>query len=262
MTVYVTADEARTVHPKHRRDQREVLPLHAELYLLAHNDDTGELHINPDCLAIGLAGALLLELAFADHIVIGWLYDDFYQQWHAKPGRLTVTKSGPAGSTLLDTALATVDRTVRARPRGEHLRAWLHTFAASDLYERTQAAMVAAGLIRRTQLRRFAGLVRTETHLPVDTGYAVHARAQIRDAVAFHEGGPYRPPKSPGDLTVASGGLIAALELAEFLYQRQSSRELTEWLRYVVEQHKNPSITTVVDAVDASRGDLAVAAMR
>lgn len=260
--MYVTADEARTVHPKHRRDQREVLPLHAELYLLAHDDDTGALHVNQDCLAIGLAGALLLELAFAGHVVIGWVYDEFDRQWHAQPGRLTVCKSGPAGSTLLDTALAAVERAVRARPRGEHLRAWLHTVAASDLYERSQAAMVAAGLIRRTQLRRYAGLVRTATLLPVDVGYAVRARGQLRDAVAFHEGGTYRPPAKPDDDTVALGGLVAALELTEFLYQGQSNRELTEWLRYVVEQHQNSTITTVVQAVDAGRGDLAVAAMR
>ena len=262
MTVYVTADEARTVHPKHRRDQREILPLHAELYLLAHDDDTGALHVSQDCLAIGLAGALLLELAFADHVVIGWVYDEFDRQWQPQPGRLTVCKPGPAGSTLLDTALAAVERTVRARPRGEHLRAWLHTFSASDLYERSQAAMVAAGLIRRTQLRRYGGLVKTATHLPVDVGYAVNARGQLRDAVAFHEAGKYRPPAKPDDDTVALGGLVAALGLAEFLYQRQSTRELTEWLRYVVEQHNNPTITTVVAAVDAGRGDLAVAAMR
>lgn len=262
MTVYVTADEARTVHPKHLREQLDVLPLHAELYLLAHDDDTGNLHINLDCLAIGLAGALLLELALAGHVVIGWVYDEFDRQWHAQPGRITVCKPGPAGSTLLDAALAAVERTIRAQPRGEHLRTWLQTFAASDLYERSQAAMVAAGLIRRTQVRRWGGLVKTEILQPVDAGYAVRARGQLRDAVAYHEGGTYRPPARPGDDTVALGGLVVALELAEFLYQGQPNRELTAWLRYVIAQHDNPTITTVIEAVDAGRGDLAVAAMR
>jgi hypothetical protein len=261
MTVYVTADEARTVYPKHRREQREVLPLHAELYLLAHDDDTGELHLNPDCLAIGLAGALLLELAFTGHVVIGWAYDEFDRRWYADQGRLTVCRPGPAGSTLLDTALAAVERTIRAQPRGEHLRTWLYAFAASDLYERSRAAMVAAGLIRRTRSRRWGGLVKTETLLPVDVAYAVRARGKLRDAVAFHEGGKYLPAR-PDDDTVALGGLVAALELAEFLYQGQSNRELTEWLHYVVAQHNNPTITTVVQAVDAGRGDLAVKAMR
>ncbi len=261
MTVYATADQARPVSAKHRRAQPEALPLHAELYLLAHDDDTGKLHINPDCLALGLAGALLLELTAAGHIVVGWVYDEFDRKWSEQPGQLTVCQPGPAGGTLLDTALATVETTIRDRPRGEHLRTWLQAFAASDLYERSQAAMIAAGLIRRTQSRRWGGLLKTEYLLPVDTGYAVRARGQLRDAVAFHEGGTYQPPARPGDDTVALGGLVVALELAEFLYQGQPNDELTAWLRYVVAQHGNPTITTVIEAVDAGRGDLAVAAM-
>lgn len=261
MTVLETADKARPVSTTIRLDPKAVLPLHAELYLLAHDDDTGALLTNQQSLAIGLAGALLLELSLAERVAIGWVYNDFGREWRPEPGRLTVRRPGPAASLLLDAALAAVERTVRAQRDGDQLRTWLRSFAATDLYERVRAAMLAAGLLQRNQRRRLGGLLKTETYLPVHSGYAVRARAHIRDAVTFHtQRGRYRLP-APEDECVALCGLIAVLELADFLYDGMPTRELTEWLRYVVTEHKNPTITAVVQAVDAGRGDLAVSAM-
>jgi hypothetical protein len=261
MTTYATVDEARPVPTMPRPDPAAVLPLHAELYLLAHDDDTGKRLINEQSLAIGLAGALLLELWFARHIHIGWVYDYQKQRWRKEPGRLVVAKTGPTAGPLTDAAFAAVERTVRAEPGGDQLRAWLRGFATSDLCDRVRANMITIGLLRRTQLRRYVGLVKTETHLPVHYGYPVRARAHVRDAVAYHQ----RQGKHhcvPDDQTVALCGLIAALELAEFVYDIKSTRDLTEWLRYVVDQHDDATIHAVVTAVDAGRGDLAVAAMR
>lgn len=262
MTVFLTADEARPVSTTIRLDPKAILPLHAELYLLAHDDDTGELLINQQSLAIGLAGALLLELSLNGYVAIGYVYDDFRRQWQPQPGRLTMCQPGPVRSTLLDAAVAAVERIARTQASGNQLRAWLRSFAAADLYERTRAALVAVGLLRRTEVRRLAGLVRTETYLPVHYGYAVRARAHIKDAVTFHsQRGRYRSA-APADECVALCGLVAALELAEFLYDELPTRDLTLWLGHVVEVHKNPAIAAVVQAVDAGRGDLAVAAMR
>jgi hypothetical protein len=263
MTVFVTADKARIVPASIRLDPKAVLPLHAELYLMAHDDDTGELLINDQTLAFGLAGALLLELSLKGYVAVGYVYHDFHREWQAQPGRLTVCRSGPTGSTPLDSALATVEQLVRAQRSGDQLRAWLREFAAADLYERVRAAMVAVGLLQRSERRRLGGLVRTETHLAVHYGYAVRARAHIRDAVRYHSqhGGVRRA--APDDECVALCGLVGALELAEFLYDGSlSTRDLTQWLWHVVTKHENPSLTAVVQAVDAGRGDLAVAAMR
>jgi hypothetical protein len=208
-----------------------------------------------------LAGALLLELWFTSRIYIGWAFDYRQQQWREAPGQLMVVKPGPTANPLTDAALAAVERVVRIHAGGDQLRAWLRGFAASDLRERVQANMIMVGLLRRTQVRRYAGLVRTETYLPVHERYAVRARAHVRDAVAYQERqGRHRTP--PDDQTVALCGLTAALELAEFLYDGRSTRELTEWLRYVVDQHDEATVSAVVTAVDAGRGDLAVAAMR
>jgi hypothetical protein len=195
-------------------------------------------------------------------VYIGWALDYKQQQWREAPGRLAVVRTGPTVSPLTDAALATVEHMVRIQTGGDELRAWLRGFAAHDLCDRVRANMITVGLLRRTQVRRYVGLVRTETYLPVHERYAVRARAHVRDAVAYHER-QARHRAAPDDQTVAMCGLTAALELAEFLYDgARSTRELTEWLRYVVDEHDEATIRAVVTAVDAGRGDLAVAAMR
>lgn len=258
---------ANEVRPMTTPRHRAPLPLHAELYLLAHDDDTGKLHVNEQALAIGLAGALLLELKFAKRIEIGWTYNEFAGQWQPNPGGLFLRRPGvgepdppPTGSPLLDAALASIEQLIRAHPHDEHLRTWLGTFSANQLYHRAQASMIAASLIRRAQLRRLAGLRRTDTHLVADISYPVGARHRVGTAVTFYENPSvgYRPPD---DSCVALCGLTAALELTPFLYRNQSNSELVHWLDYVVEQRGSEAISAVVQAVDAGRGDVAVIAM-
>jgi hypothetical protein len=248
-----------------RIPSRADLPLHAEVYLLAHDDDTGRPHLNEQSLAIGLAGAVLLELVEAGHLVVGWVYDDFTARWRRRPGQLYMCRPGPAGSPLLDAALAAATRVVRAQPRGDHLRTFLHSFAANDLYERVRAAMITAGLIRHTRLRRLVGLRKIDTYLPVEVAYPTRVRARVRDAVAFHEPGQYRPLGPPDTTGVALCGLIAVLELTPFLYRAEPDRELAGMLRLVVDRYPDPTVAAtvraVVQAVDAGRGDVAVAAM-
>ena len=147
-------------------------------------------------------------------------------------------------------------------PEDNKLRLYPDARLPRDLYERVRGAMVAVGLLQRTERRRLAGLVKTETYLPVHYGYAVRARAHIRDAVMYHSQQGRIQRAAPDDECVSLCGLIAALELAEFLYDGMTTRELTRWLWHVVTKHENPAITAVVRAVDAGRGDLAVAAMR
>jgi hypothetical protein len=261
MTHYAAGGGAYTSPTKARTDLAAALPLHAQLYLLAHDDDTGKPHLNEQSLAIGLSGALLLELWLARRLYIGWVYDHTARQWQPAPGRLVIAKTNPALNPLLDSALAAVTHTVRAHPDGDQLRTWLRGFADTDVGGRVRASMIITGLLRRTQLRRMAGLVRTETYLAVHERYPARVRAHIRDAIAYHQRrGGYRP-SAPDDQTVALCGLTAALELAEFVYISLPNRELTGWLRHVVDQHDADTIPAVITAVDAARGDLAVAAM-
>ncbi|SDT12289.1 GPP34 family phosphoprotein [Actinoplanes derwentensis] len=258
MTTYATTTGK--ADPMNPSGPRSVLPLHAELYLLAHNDDTGALLINQQSLELGLAGALLLELAFAEHVAVGYDYDEFRRQWQPRPGRLTVCQSQATGNTLWDAAVATIGQTRRRDE--QQLRAWLRSFASADLYERTRAALVTAGLLQRTRRRRLAGLITADVYLPVHYGFAVRARARIRDAVAHHAQSSRYRPTPPSDESSALCGLITVLELAEFLYDAMPVDELNTWLALVAERQNHTAITAVVQAVDAGRGDLAVAAIR
>ncbi len=256
MTTYATGGGAYT-----RTRPDPALPLHAQLYLLTHDDDTGKPHLNQQSLAIGLSGALLLELWLTRHLYIGWAYDHTTRQWRPDPGRLTVARTCPTPSPLLNSALTAVEHTVRAQPDADQLRTWLRGFADTDVCDRVRANMIITGLLRRTRLRRFAGLVKTETHLPVHERYPARVRAHIRDAIAYHHRRNGYRPTAPDDQTVALCGLTAALELAEFVYTSLPNRELTGWLRHVVDRHDTDTIPAVITAVDAARGDLAVAAM-
>src|SRR5690349_21450491 len=102
-----TADKARTVHPTGPQPTVR-LPLRAELYLLAHDVDTGRPYVNEQSLAVGLAGAILLELWLAGRIAIGFSYDLIRSQWRQDPGRLTIVHADSLGDPLTDAALATI----------------------------------------------------------------------------------------------------------------------------------------------------------
>lgn len=250
--------EARTVH-RYRPDPMARLPLRAELYLIAHNDDTGEPYINTDSLAIGLAGAILLELWLSKHVAIGWTVDTLTNQWVRGPGRLTEMEVRPPGDPLSEAALAMIRHT---RHVPGQLRAWLREFAATNLYERVRANMVAVGVLERTTRRRSFGLVRTDAYLPTHHAWPVRARGRVRAVVRGYEE-PARPGRElPDDQCVGLCGLVEVLELAEFLYHPNASTgRVRRLLRYIVGQH-DPTIGEVIAAVDAGRGDLAVAAMR
>src|SRR5690242_15862032 len=122
MTMFATADKANPVPTSLRLDPRGVLPLHAELYLLAHDDDTGKVLLNQQSLELGLAGALVLELAFKECGAVGYHYDAFRCQWKRQPGRLTLCRTRPTANTLWDAALTTVEQVIRTHPGDDQLR--------------------------------------------------------------------------------------------------------------------------------------------
>jgi hypothetical protein len=254
-----TVSEAPTVHGNSPKPMAR-LPLRAELFLLAHNDDTGEPRVNEQSLAVGLAGAVLLELWLAQRVEIGWAVNSLARQWQRHPGHLTLTNDDPVGDPLSDAALATIRHTHHLAHSQSQLKAWLRHFAAADLYQRVRANMVAVGVLRHASRRRY-GLVKTDTYLAVHDAWAVRARAHIGSVTNGYEH-PQRPGREePDEQCVALCGLVDVLELAPFLYHPAiSDTRLRHLLRHIVHQH-NPTIRDVIAAVDAGRGDLAVAAM-
>ena len=235
------------------------LPLRAELLLLAHDDDTGRPHLHDQVLAVGLAGAILLDLWLADRLAVGWSINPGTGRWIPAPGRLTMVAGEPAGDPLSRAACALVARLAGTKGGGDQLRWWLRTFAAGDLPGRVRADLLAVGVLRRAGGSRYAGLVRTDTHLATHPCWAVRARGQIRQAVHDLEH-PGRGDR-PDDQCAALCGLVQVLGLTSMLYINHPTGHLDRQLgRLATWRHQ--TIRDVIVAVDAARGDLAVAAMR
>jgi hypothetical protein len=89
-------------------DPRMRLPLRAELFLIAHSDETGRNHLSRQALNLGLAGAVLLELWLTGRIQIGKQYHIRNGRYVHDTGRITIVDPGllrrPAHRRRHDTA--------------------------------------------------------------------------------------------------------------------------------------------------------------
>ncbi|MEV4201343.1 GOLPH3/VPS74 family protein [Micromonospora globbae] len=219
------------------------LPLRDELFLLGHDDDTGQLHIHRQSLAIGLAGAVLIDLFLAGRILLDPTDDrPAGERW------LRLHTDQPVGDLIADTAIAAI----RHRRTAPPVKAFLRAFSA-DLYERTRAGLVAAGILRQHTRRRLGGLARADTYLPTDSKWPVVTRARLRYLAHGRE--------QPDHHTAALAGLVATLGLTEHLYLDDDTTALTERLTAIAGQHHR-TVRHTIAAVDAAVGDLATAAYR
>jgi hypothetical protein len=154
-----------------RADLRGTGRLADELYLIAHHDRTGRPRLQPRATGLGLASALLAELAMADRITIG-------AGWVA-----TVAGADPAdpvGRRLLDL--------VAAEPEPHGVADWLAALAT------TAAADVAGRLSDAGYLERHpAPWRRGDRWVPTDSSCAF--TPVIRAAGALR---PSRPLTVPG----------------------------------------------------------------
>ncbi|WP_422750485.1 GOLPH3/VPS74 family protein [Micromonospora sp. WMMD1219] len=220
------------------------LPLRDELFLLGHDDDTGQPHIHRQALALGLAGAVLIDLFLAGRIALDTTDD-------TGPGgeqRLWLHLDRPVGDLIADTALASIRYAHPAPP----LRRWLRGFA-DDLYDRTRAGLHAGGILRHDVRRRLGGLARTDRYLPADLKWPVVARARLHYIAAGRD--------QPDNHTAALGGLVATLGLTNHLYLADDTAALTVQLRTIAAQHHR-QVRDITAAVDAAVGDLATATYR
>lgn len=140
------------------------LPLRDELFLLGHDDDTGQPHVHRRTLALGMAGAVLIDLFLAGRVTL----DPNETTRPAPIAQLRLRIDRPVGDLIADTALASIRY---AHPTAT-VKPWLRDFA-DDLYERTRAGLLAAGIMHHHTRRRLAGLIRADTYLPTDTKWTV-----------------------------------------------------------------------------------------
>ncbi|MEU0155339.1 GOLPH3/VPS74 family protein [Micromonospora fulviviridis] len=220
------------------------LPLRDELFLLGHNDDNGHPHIHRQTLALGLAGAVLIDLFLAGRIVLD-PNDDTRRAGDRWP---RLHSDQPVGDLIADSAIAFIRHGRTAPP----VKAFLRGFA-DDLYERTRAGLVAAGILRQATRRRLGGLVRADTYLATDSKWAVVARARLRYVAQGRE--------QPDNHTAALAGLVATLGLTTYLYLNEDGAAVAACLKAIASQHHR-SVRDITAAVDAAVGDLATATYR
>ncbi|HEX6074617.1 MAG TPA: GPP34 family phosphoprotein [Micromonosporaceae bacterium] len=194
------------------RDPQVRLPLRTELFLIAHDDQTGRAHIDQHSLSLGLAGAVLLELWLTMRILIGRAYLVRDGVYTPDPGRITITDPTPYGDPLTDAAMNLLKRTGGQTYVSDFIR----EFATLDLYDRVRGDMLAIGVLHRVTRHRL-NLFRRETYLPVTTAYSVQVRTWLRNLATPRD---HTQPLTdlPDMQTVALAGLVTALGLTRHLY--------------------------------------------
>jgi hypothetical protein len=165
-----------TTLPTPWHDQAERMPLRTDLYLIAHDDDTGRPHLDKHAIAVGLAGAVLLELWYAGRVRLGWHGNPHHGTWQRNHTQATLLNATPTDDPIHDAAIGLLWRmggTV-------NIKQFINQFATTDLYGAVRDHLVAQRILRRFYRRRFL-FFRTEHHRPRLASHPVRARARIRD---------------------------------------------------------------------------------
>ncbi|GLW97956.1 GPP34 family phosphoprotein [Microtetraspora sp. NBRC 16547] len=209
------------------------LPLYQDLYLIAH-DPTGKPLIHQASLGIGLAGAVLLDLALSGRLDI-------------TQGRLSVYDRNPIGDSVADSLIPVIlqDRDNR------DTRFWIRK-VAEDIYDRACGGLVAAGVLTRVTKRRMGMMTQTR-YQPVDAAPVVRARSGVRQAVEAWE--------HPDARSAALCGLVGVLRLEAALHLSQPSGQIVGRLRSIAREHPRP-VNDVIGVVEALISENAVATYR
>jgi len=185
-----------------RHDEPERRPLRTDLYLIAHDQDTGRPHIDKQTIANGLAAAVLLDLWYAGRVRLGWHGNPRHGTWKRNHGQITLIDASATGDSINDSALVLLWRmggTVDTRR-------FLQEFATTDLYHQVRHHLITTRILRAFTRRRF-WFFRTLAHRPNLASHPVRARARIRDVARL-----YRPHHK--DTTLAA--LVTALGLTPY----------------------------------------------
>jgi hypothetical protein len=187
-----------------RHDQPDRMSLRTDLYLIAHDEDTGQPHLDKEAVAVGVAGSVLLELCHAGRVHLGSRHNPQHGTQQRTSGNVTLLDASATGDPIHDAALILLWRmggTVDTHR-------FIEEFATTSLYEAVRDHLVASGILRTVTRRRF-WFFRTETRRPANATHTVRARMRIRDVARL-----YKP--HPQDIALAA--LVTALGLAPHLH--------------------------------------------
>ncbi|MBN1173609.1 MAG: GPP34 family phosphoprotein [Micromonosporaceae bacterium] len=215
------------------------------LFLLAHDDFRGfRPYLHQPTLAVGLAGAALVDLMMAERIHLHGQHALISDPYDTRP----------APDPIGDHTLATIRPPYDPRTGMPQLKDLILALA-SDMYQRTQGLLVAAGVL--TRVRRRLGRVH---HQPTDPAIVTRIRGGPRTAVQ----GTAETSTIQIDALCA---LLRVLHLHDTLYLGTTQetearlRHITARLRRNAHGHA-AGIPAVIEAVDAGVGDLTVATYR
>jgi hypothetical protein len=186
-----------------RYDEAERMPLRNDLFLISHCDDTGRPHLDKRSVAVGLAGAILLELWHAGRVRLGWHGNPDQCTWERNHTQVTLLDATPTDDPIHDAAIGLLWRlggTV-------NIKQFIEQFATTNLYEAVRDHLTDSGILRRFYRRRFL-FFRTEHRRPRLASYPVRARARIRDVARLLQ------PR-PRDTTLTA--LVVALGLTPYV---------------------------------------------
>ncbi len=196
--------------------------LRDDVFLLSHEED-GRLTIAEPAASAGLAGAMLIELLLDRRVAV-------------VDGRLDVIDSAVTGDASLDATLEAIAG--NDAPTGP--RAWV-SWIAPGTYERTAAALEAAGLITRSTVRRL-GLLPVARCVPAKPDDLVRLRARLRYGVSSAE--------PPDTATAALAGLVRALRLESSLLLSMPTADLLAALERLAAGNTS-AVRHVIKAVGA-----------
>jgi hypothetical protein len=187
-----------------RNDEPERMPLRTDLFLISHCDDTGRPHLDKHAIAVGLAGAVLLELWHAGRVRLGWHGNPDHCTWQRNHTQITLIDASATGDHINDSALVLLWRmggTVNTHQ-------FINQFATTDLYHQVRDHLTTNRILGAFTRRRF-WLFKTEIRRPTSAVYPVKARARIRNVAHL-----YQP--QPKDTALAV--LVTALGLTPYVH--------------------------------------------
>jgi len=201
-----------------------------DLYLLACDEDTGRLLIDPAHLDLGLGGALLLDLVSRRRVA---LVDE----------RVAVVDRAPTGDPFLDGALAKIEAEAPHEP--DHVVRHLARGARAAVRER----LIAAGVLRRAD-HKILGVVPVHLTPEADDRIERALQEHLQDAVVLDH-----PPSAE---TAAVSSLALALGLHRHLFPRADRRAVERRMQEIADAYEGRWVAAAVkqaaDAVDAALG--------
>ena len=208
------------------------LPVRDELYLLAH-DERGKPLVHSSILGLGLAAALLVDLALQGEI-------------DSSSGRV-LTRPRPRADNTPGLGLDMVDRALAELTAGrtdppttqDVLLAWQTT-----MYERVRGELMAANILESVKSRKL-GLVSVTRHRLVDEAVAVRCRTALRRIVTGQN--------TPTAEDAALCGLMMELQLERALHLSSDIGSIRQTITQIVSRHSTTVRQILAATADAIR---------